>query len=104
MHPYAYLVGGFIGALILTFVLSRLLFWITKKWDGGTRKIFFVHAVSFTACVLYATWDTFYMGGLREAFPFGCVFYAVAQLIWMGVDLFRQRKREQSNMPTAQPI
>jgi hypothetical protein len=93
------MVGGFIGALILTFVLSRLLFWVAKKWDGGTRKVFLVHAVSLTACVLFAIWDTFYMGGLRDIFPIKCVSYAVAQLIWMGVDLFRQRKRDQSSAP-----
>jgi hypothetical protein len=65
MHPVAFMVGGFIGAFIPTFLLSRLLLWLLKKWDGGTRKIILVHAVSLTACILFAIWDTFYIGGLR---------------------------------------
>ena len=39
-------VASFLGALIATFAVSMIVFRILRKWDGGLRKVVFVHAVS----------------------------------------------------------
>ena len=89
----AAMLGAFVGSFIPTFLLSRLLFWCVKTWDGGTRKIFVVHGVSLVVSALIG------VVAISEN-PYAPLFYAVAQLIWLGVDLFRQRKRDQSSMST----
>lgn len=34
-----------LGALVPTFLLSRLLLWITKRWNGGVPRLLLVHIV-----------------------------------------------------------
>lgn len=84
-----YWVGFFVGALIATYLVSRLLMWLTKSWDGGKRKVLTVHAISLMMCGLLGA-----LGGVAEG-PFGAVYlvgYAVAQVIWMLMDLRNQQR------------
>lgn len=34
-----------LGALVPTFLLSRLLLWITKRWNGGVPRLLLVHII-----------------------------------------------------------
>ncbi|TIR16654.1 MAG: hypothetical protein E5X34_25300 [Mesorhizobium sp.] len=34
-----------LGALVPTFLLSRLLLWITKRWNGGMPRLLLVHII-----------------------------------------------------------
>jgi hypothetical protein len=84
-------VGAFVGALVATYLLSRLLFWFLKSWDGGARRTIFVHAMSLIICIL--------LGGIGFAIngAFAGVYaleiYAVPQFIWLVVDLVRGKLR-----------
>jgi hypothetical protein len=82
-------VAELLGALIPTFLISRLFLWLTKRWSGIGR-LAFVHLVSgVLACVLSAlgnadggsmNWTSSYI-------------YVGAQLVWFVVDAFRDRRK-----------
>jgi hypothetical protein len=79
-----------VGALVPTLLLSRLLLWITRTWDGGVSRLLLVHGVSLLICVL--------LGGLGladgGAFAPGLATaqYALPQILWLAVDLVRHRR------------
>lgn len=85
-------VGQFVGALIATYFLSRLLFWFVKSWDGGARKIVLVHAMSLIVCGLLGGMGFAADGAFAGAYAISI--YAVPQFIWMVIDLLRQRKQQ----------
>jgi hypothetical protein len=84
-------IGGFIGALLITYLLSRLFLWFLKSWDGGTRRTILVHVISLILCG--------FLGGLgfanNGAFAgvHALEIYAVPQLIWLVTDLVRAKLR-----------
>lgn len=88
-----YWLGFFVGALIATYLVSRLLSWFMKSWDGGTRKVVVVHAMSLVVCGLIGGMSFAEDGAFAGAYAISV--YAVPQLIWMLNDLPRQRKRAQ---------
>jgi|SRR5271155_3203028 len=95
-------IGKFIGALLATYLLSRLLFWLVKSWDGGTRKVVLVHAMSLTICGLLGGMSFAADGAFAGAYAL--TVYAVPQFIWMAIDLLRLRKQSQITVPTVRGI
>jgi hypothetical protein len=86
----SYWLGFFVGAFVATFLVSRLLLWLVKSWDGGTRKVIVVHALSLVVCVLLAL-----VGGAGEGGSSSAIYamgYAAPQLLWMLMDLRNQRR------------
>ena len=78
-----------LGALVPTFLLSRLFLWLSKRWDNMGRLIL-VHAISAgIACVLSAFGHA--DGGALDWSH--SAIYFIAQLLWFGVDLFRRRRQ-----------
>jgi hypothetical protein len=85
-----YHLGLFIAALIPTFIISRLLLFVTRSWQGGIRRLLTVHAFSWLIAAFIA-------GGLGDggAFAEG-VKYLVPQLAWLLVDVIRARQKNPS--------
>ena len=83
-----YYVGVFIGALIPTFLISRLLLWATKPWQAGrVVRLIVVHVFSWLLCVLIgglAMADGGAFAGVQAAGT-----YALPQAVWFLVDIFR---------------
>jgi hypothetical protein len=48
----AYLLGMLIGGLVPTFLFSRLMLFILKRWKGGARRLVVAHCVSLLICVV----------------------------------------------------
>jgi hypothetical protein len=87
-----FLVGQFIGALVATFLISRLLLWLMKRWQGGVARLASAHLVSvLVSCALSAVGHG--EGGVLDWSRSGI--YVVAQLVWLVVDVFRQSRRPQ---------
>jgi hypothetical protein len=83
--------GFLIGALVPTFLLSRLLLWLTRGWsEGGVRRLLVCHAASLLVAA--------FLGGIGMAD--GGAFagieaaarYALPQAFWLAVDLWRLRR------------
>ena len=80
-------IGFFVGALVPTFLISRLGLWLTRQWPGGVTRLVTVHCVSLLL--------TAFVGGIGMAD--GGAFagaeaamgYALPQAIWLIVDLVR---------------
>ena len=89
--------GTFAGALIATFLISRLCLWLLRGWDGGADKVLAAHVSSFVLTVLVAGI------GMANGGPFdpmgAAVVYALPQVIWLIVDQARYSSRDAS-LPT----
>lgn len=78
-----------IGALIPTFFLSRLLLWLMRTWNGGTKRLAGAHA----GALLVAS----FVGGMGMADggafagTQAMAMYALPQGLWFLLDLYRQR-------------
>jgi len=88
MSDIAFLIGG----LGPTLLISRILFLVTRSWDGGVRRIVVVNAVSLLAVSFIAGM------GMADGGAFAglsaLVLYAIPQAVWLVVDLFIHRRRQ----------
>jgi|SRR5665213_3324132 len=84
-------IGGSIGALAGAFVLSRLLLWFLKRWDGGAQKVALVHFV----CLLVRGVGSEYGSGADGAntVVYMISTYFLPQFIWVVFDLWRLQSR-----------
>ncbi|TPI40943.1 hypothetical protein FJW07_06665 [Mesorhizobium sp. B3-1-9] len=82
-----------LGALVPTFLLSRLLLWITKRWNGGVPRLLVVHVICGALAVVAAAYGYSHTGAPDWS---RSPLYVVAQLIWLIVDFLRGRRRRQS--------
>lgn len=81
--------GFFVGALVATFLISRLMLWLLKSWDGGAPRLVFAHAASWVAASFLAGMgmaDGGAFAGARAAMS-----YALPQALWLIVDLVRNQ-------------
>lgn len=86
-------IGFFVGALLATFLVSRLLLLVTRGWSGGGyRRLALCHAGS----LLIAS----FIGGIGMAD--GGAFagaeaaatYVLPQAVWFAFDAWRLRRRQ----------
>jgi heme A synthase len=76
-----------LGALLPTFILSRIVFWILFKRDGGLRKLVFVHVVCLLLAALLAGMGMANGGAFVPLIALEL--YALPQGVWFGIDYFR---------------
>ncbi|WP_421917385.1 hypothetical protein [Mesorhizobium sp.] len=80
-----------LGALVPTFLLSRLLFWASRRWNGGVLRLVLLHLISgVLACIASA------YGNADAGAPdwSSIAPYIGAQLIWFVVDIVRGRRQQ----------
>lgn len=88
-------IGFFIGALLPTFLLSRLFLYILKNWAEEKKKIYLIHGLSLLSCA--------FIGGMGMAdggafVPMkALVSYIPAQLTWLAFDFFRLSRKTSSS-------
>ena len=76
-----------LGALIPTFLISRLFIWLTKRWSGIGRLAFVHLASAALSCVLSALGHAY--GGQLD-WTYSHV-YVGAQFVWFVAEVFRAR-------------
>ncbi|RWE02052.1 MAG: hypothetical protein E5V92_21480 [Mesorhizobium sp.] len=82
-----------LGALVPTFLLSRLLLWITKRWNGGVLRLLLVHIICGALAVVASAYGYSHNGAPDWSHS---PVYVVAQLIWLVVDFVRGRRQSQT--------
>lgn len=98
----SYAVGALFGSLLITFLLSRLLYFLLKKWSEETKKILTVNAASL-GCAGF-------IGGMGMAdgsafVPIqAMILYLPAQLCWLMLDFVRLGKNRRASRRTDQPV
>ena len=80
-----------IGGLIPTFLISRLLFLVTRKWDTRFKKVFLNNFVSLLICTLLGAMGMADGGAFAAVMAFSI--YLIPQMVWLLVDLWRYRKK-----------
>ena len=83
------IVADFVGGLIPTFIISRMLMWVMRSWNGGVSRLLLIHSISlliisFIGAMGMADGGAF--AGARAA-----ALYAVPQIVWFLADLWRHR-------------
>jgi hypothetical protein len=79
--------SDFIISIVPTFVVSRVLLWITSRWFNSLVRLVAVHAASLTVCVAFGA---FLFEGINSSPPVGALaLFAPGQLAWFLIDLFR---------------
>ncbi|NQY81949.1 MAG: hypothetical protein HRT36_02660 [Alphaproteobacteria bacterium] len=85
----------FVGALLGTFLITRLFFHITKGWDGGFKRIVFIHMFALTFVTLVSGM------GLADGGEFepimGFKLYIFPLLFWFVVDICIYLKRKNTS-------
>jgi len=84
------LIGYFVGALVIAFLVSRLALLLLSRWKAGMPKIVIANVASWLVTGLVSS------VGLAHGGPpqFGIVFgmYVVPQLVCLAFDVLRFRK------------
>ncbi len=86
-----YNIGFLIGALLPTFLLSRLFLYILKKWDGGWQKIVFANAMSLLVATLIGGMGMADGGAFATVKAFSS--YILPQCVWLTYDFYKLKKK-----------
>jgi hypothetical protein len=77
----------FVMSIVPTFLVSRLLLWITKRWSDSAVKLIVVHCAALGLCVLVGSWVL--VGTGSEPVIAALALFAPGQLAWFLIDTFR---------------
>lgn len=83
-------IGFLIGALIPTFLISRLFNRIFKSWNAGIKKIVVVHTLSLLLMALIAGMGMA-DGGAFAPLQAGAK-YLIPQIVWFLYDFYKFKK------------
>lgn len=86
------LLGQILGALIATFLVSRLTLWLLRKWDGGLARIALAHGTALAFCWVAYAFGSADGGPLNWS---GGAIYTLPQIFWLVVDMLRGRGKAQ---------
>jgi len=86
---FVFNMGFFAAAFVPSFLVSRIIFRLTKKWEGTLVRLIATNIASGIICiVVFVTAGVWFAGGFDFPWLFGVVNYAVAQAIWLAVDIY----------------
>lgn len=85
-----------IGGLLPTLFISRIIFLPLIKWNGGYKKIIFVHFISWLLAGLLAGM------GMADGGAFAPIkamaLYATPQFFWLVVDIFLLKRKARKKL------
>jgi hypothetical protein len=94
------LLADFVITLLPTFVVSRLLLWLTKTWSGSVVRLIVVHLASLVLCASLALFleagGWLAVEGVSGQPLAALALFTPGQLAWLLVDAFglaRRRRR-----------
>lgn len=82
-------IGFFSTAFVPTFLVSRIIFRLTKQWEGSLRRLVLTNLASGIICVaIFMVSGVVLADGFSFPWMYGAVNFAVAQAIWLAVDIY----------------
>ena len=81
-----------IGGLIPTFLVSRLLLWLMRSWEGGISRLVVAHIFSWLVAAFIGGLgmaDGGAFAGFRAA-----ILYLVPQGVWFLLDFLRHKRKQ----------
>ncbi len=86
---FVFEVGFFAAAFVPTFLVSRIIFRLTKRWEGSLQRLALANLGSGIVCILiFMVSGTWFAGGFDFPWLFGVANFAIAQAIWFAVDVY----------------
>ena len=100
-------VGFFAAAFVPTFLVSRIVFRLTKSWEGHWQRLVLANLASGIICVLiFLVSGVWFAAGFDFLWLYGITNFALAQLIWLAVDVYsdwiNKRLTTETNSPSNQ--
>jgi hypothetical protein len=83
-----------LGALIPTFLISRLFLWLSKKRPEAVPRLLVVHLASFAVCFVLAGLG--YANDGQFAWQMALGGYLIPQMIWLIFDLAMLAKKRKT--------
>ena len=81
------LIADFLVSIVPTYIVSRLLLWISNRWLNALPPLVLVHLLSLALC---ATVGTIVMAGDRlQPLEASLAIFVPGQLAWVLIDMFR---------------
>lgn len=100
--PPAYVFGAWVGALVATFLITRIALWALKRVGDNERRIYLAYVIAFAIAVALGGFG--YADGGPPRFGYAAMMYSLPPVAWLIVDLFalkgRRSQRSISNRPT----
>jgi hypothetical protein len=81
-------VADFLVSILPTFVVSRLLLWITKGWSDSPIRLVAVHCASLGLCMAAGTWG-FVGSATDHPIVIALALFTPGELLWLLIDIFR---------------
>lgn len=82
-------VGFFAAAFVPTFLVSRIIFRLSKRWEGSWERLVLTNLASGVVCILvFLLSGAWFAGGFAFPWLYGIANFALAQAIWLGVDFY----------------
>lgn len=82
-------IGFFSAAFVPTFLVSRIIFRLTKPWEGSLKRLVLTNLASGLICIaIFAGSGAVLAQGFDFPWLFGVLNFAIAQAIWLGVDIY----------------
>lgn len=86
---FVFNMGFFAAAFVPSFLVSRIIFRLTKKWEGKLSRLVATNIASAIICIVaFLAAGLWFAGGSDFLWLFGILNYAVAQAIWLAVDIY----------------
>jgi hypothetical protein len=97
----AYGIGGVLGALAITYLLTRLALWLLKRMGDDTRRILVAYAAVFVFSVMAGGYGL--ANGGTPDFLRPALLYGLPLLLWLVVDFLalKGRRARRTDAPAA---
>lgn len=82
-------IGFFSAAFVPTFLVSRIIFRLTKQWEGSLRRLVLTNLAAGVICIaIFMLSGAVLAHGFDFPWMYGSVNFAAAQAIWLAVDIY----------------
>ncbi|MBT5571971.1 MAG: hypothetical protein HOJ90_12190 [Alphaproteobacteria bacterium] len=82
-------VGFFAAAFVPTFLVSRIVFRLSKSWEGHWQRLVLANIASGIICILvFVVSGSWFAAGFDFPWLYGVANFALAQTIWLAVDVY----------------
>lgn len=86
---FVFEVGFFAAAFVPTFLVGRIVFRLSKRWEGYWQRLVLANAISGVVCMfVFLLSGYWFADGFDFPWLFGVLNFAAAQAIWLAVDVY----------------
>jgi hypothetical protein len=86
---FVFEVGFFAAAFVPTFLVGRIIFRLSKRWEGHWQRLVLTNLASGIVCIaVFIVSGVWFAAGFEFPWLFGVLNFAIAQAIWLAVDVY----------------